>query len=335
MIRIAINGFGRVGRCIVRALEHSSDYSQIEIVAINDRSDFELITHLIRYDSTYGPFQADIRLENDQLCINNHKIKLSSINEIHNLPWAALGIDLVLECSGIFTTRALASEHLLAGAGKVLVSAPTRDADATIVYGVNHKCLSVDDCVVSNASCTTNCLAPVAKVINDAIGIRSGFMNTIHAYTNDQVLLDQVNEDAYRSRSATQSMIPTKTGAASTVGLVLPELEGKLDGMAVRVPTASVSLVDAYFCLERESSVEEVNHIFQAAADGSLHQVLGCNELPLVSIDFLRNPLSSIVDLAQTKVQGDHVKVMSWYDNEWGFANRMLDTAAYMGQLTN
>lgn len=333
MIRLAVNGYGRIGRSIVRALEESILYSDLEVVAINDLSDFELLTHLTRFDSTYGPFRADVQLNGDRLSVNKREIQLFSKRDIIELPWQALGIDLVLECSGRFTSKSLASQHLMAGAKKVLVSAPVADADATVVYGVNHDSLKAEHRIVSNASCTTNCLAPIAKVLNDAIGIRHGFMTTIHAYTNDQVLLDKVNNDPYRSRGAGQSMIPTKTGAASAVGLVLPELKGRLDGMAVRVPTTDVSVVDAYFCLQRNSDREEVNQLFEQAAAGSLKNVLGYNTLPLVSVDFLRNPLSSIVDAQQTKVFEDHAKVMSWYDNEWGFANRMLETGVYMHKL--
>ncbi len=335
MIRLAINGYGRIGRGIVRALEQSQLYTDMEIVCINDLSDFDLLAHLSRYDSTHGPFRADIHLRDDRLVINKREIRLTSIADIEKLPWESLGIDLVLECSGKFTSKALAAGHLTAGAKKVLVSAPVKDADATVVYGVNHQSLNAGHRIVSNASCTTNCLAPVAKVINDAVGIRYGFMNTIHAYTNGQVLLDQANKDPYRSRGAGQSMIPTKTGAASAVGLVLPELEGRLDGMAVRVPTANVSIVDAYFCLKRNSSMEEINGLLETAAAGSLKNIMGFNTLPLVSVDFLGNPLSSIVDAQHTRVYEDHAKVMSWYDNEWGFANRMLDTAAYMHSLRN
>lgn len=326
-IKVAINGFGRIGRNILRALYESDKRQQIQIVAINDLGCAQLNTHLLKYDSVHGTFPLEVRCQDDQLIVADDRIRICSEANPADLPWRELDIDVVFECTGRFASRDQASVHLEAGAQKVLISAPAGGADATIVYGINHHQLNSDHQVISNASCTTNCLAPLVHPLHDAIGIESGLMTTIHAYTNDQALSDvSHHDDPYRSRSATQSMIPTKTGAAVAVGLVLPELDGKLDGMAVRVPTINVSMVDLSFVAARDTSVEEVNQIVQEAADGELRGVLAVNQLPLVSIDFNHNPASSIFDASQTRVNGRLVKVMSWYDNEWGFSNRMLDT---------
>ena len=333
MIRIGINGFGRIGRCITRAIHENSLQEKFQLVAINELSDYELLAHLLQFDSTHGYFNADIALQADQMVINGHTTQLYSEKNPADIPWRDLAVDLVLECTGKFKQVDQAGAHLSSGAPRVLVSHPVQGADATVVFGVNHRTLSSEHRVVSNASCTTNCLAPVAKVLHDAIGIEQGFMTTIHAYTNAQALLDKVSGDYYRSRAAAQSMIPTKTGAAAAVGLVLPELAGRLDGMAVRVPTANVSLIDCQFNLSRESSAKEINQLMEQAANGEMKSVLGYNARPLVSIDFNHNPHSSIFDATQTKVNGRHAKVMSWYDNEWGFANRMLDTARYICEL--
>lgn len=325
-IRVAINGYGRIGRCVVRAMFEYKKQNDIELVAINDLSRAEAIAHLTRYDSTHGIFPADVQLEGDMLTIDGHGIKLFAERDPAQLPWKELNIDLVLECTGFFTDRDSAMKHIHAGAKKVLISAPGKNVDATVVYGVNHESLTASDLIVSNASCTTNCLAPVVKPLNDAIGIESGLLNTVHAYTNDQVLLDTSHEDLRRARSATQSIIPTKTGAASAVGLVLPELSGKLDGFAMRVPVLNVSVIDLTFIAKRDTSVAEVNDLVRAAQSSVLH----INDDPLVSCDFNHNPASSIFDTTQTKVMGRLVKVVSWYDNEWGFSNRMLDTALHM-----
>ncbi|MCF7981789.1 MAG: type I glyceraldehyde-3-phosphate dehydrogenase [Pseudomonadales bacterium] len=333
MMRLGINGFGRIGRCVLRAIYENKLEREFEIVAINDLSAFDLLAHLTQFDSTHGYFNANIEQKQDQLSINGKGIKLFSEKDPAKLPWSDLGVDLVLECTGKFKQADLILPHISAGAPKVLASHPVKGADATIVFGVNQGTLNTQHRVISNASCTTNCLAPVAKVLQDNIGIEHGFMTTIHAYTNAQALLDKANGDFYRSRSAAQSMVPTKTGAAAAVGLVLPELAGKLDGMAVRVPTANVSLIDCQFVMQCDTSIEEVNRVLKEAADGQMKAVLGYNERPLVSIDFNHNPHSSIFDASQTRVEGRHVKVMSWYDNEWGFANRMLDTARYICNL--
>ncbi|TCK07508.1 type I glyceraldehyde-3-phosphate dehydrogenase [Marinobacterium mangrovicola] len=324
-IRVAINGYGRIGRNTLRALYESGKREQIQIVAINDLGDAEINAHLTRFDSVHGPFQGEVSIDGDNLVVNGDSIRILAERDPAKLPWQALNVDVVYECTGLFTSRDKAAAHLEAGARKVIVSAPAKGADATVVYGINHDCLTADHQVISSASCTTNCLAPIAKPLNDAIGIKSGLMTTIHAYTNDQKLSDVYHSDPYRARAATQSMIPTKTGAAAAVGLVLPELNGKLDGMAVRVPTINVSLVDLTFEASRDTSVEEVNAIIAEAAAGPLRGILAVNELPLVSIDFNHNPHSSVFDMAQTRVNGRLVKVMSWYDNEWGFSNRMLD----------
>lgn len=325
-IRVAINGFGRIGRNILRALYESGKRQQIQIVAINDLSDAATNAHLLKYDSVHGPFSGTVESTDQALRVNNDLIRICAERDPAQLPWADLNIDVVYECTGLFTQRDKAAAHLEAGAKKVIISAPTSDADATIVFGINHQTLSTEHQIISNASCTTNCLAPIAQPLHNALGIEQGLMTTIHAYTNDQHLTDVAHSDLYRARSATQSMIPTKTGAAAAVGLVLPELAGKLDGMAVRVPTANVSLVDLSFIASRETSIEEVNQIIADAAQGPLTGILKVNSLPLVSIDFNHNPASSIFDSTQTRVNARLVKVMAWYDNEWGFSNRMLDT---------
>ncbi|MFC3034077.1 type I glyceraldehyde-3-phosphate dehydrogenase [Pseudoalteromonas fenneropenaei] len=333
MIKIAINGYGRIGRNVLRALYETNQQDQIKVVAINDLAPANVNAHLTQYDSVHGKFFKDVALSGNTLVIGNDEITLVQERDPANLPWAKLGVDVVLECTGLFTDRVSASKHLEAGAKKVIVSAPGKDMDATVVHGVNSDVLTADSTIISNASCTTNCLAPIAKALNDSIGIEQGSMTTIHAYTNDQNLTDVYHPDLYRARSATQSMIPTKTGAAAAVGLVLPELAGKLDGMAVRVPTINVSLVDLTFIAKKETSKEEVNAAVKAAAAGSMAGILEVNELPLVSIDFNHNPASSIFDATQTKVDGKLVKVMAWYDNEWGFSNRMLDQVKTLGKF--
>jgi glyceraldehyde 3-phosphate dehydrogenase len=325
-IRVAINGFGRIGRNVLKALYEGGYRDRIQIVAVNDLGDAKLNAHLTRYDSVHGRFGFDVSLHGDVMNVAGDDIKFLSERDPANLPWGDMNIDVVYECTGLFTSRETAGKHITAGAKKVIISAPGTDVDATVVFGVNQGVLTAASTIISNASCTTNCLAPVAKVLNDAIGIENGQMTTIHAYTNDQNLSDVYHKDMYRARSATQSMIPTATGAAKAVGLVLPELKGKLDGMAVRVPTINVSLVDLNFVASRETSAEEINALIKAAAEsGPLKGVLTYNEEPLVSIDFNHQPASSNFDATQTKVSGTFVKVMSWYDNEWGFSNRMLD----------
>ena len=328
-LKVGINGYGRIGRNILRALYESGRTGDIQIVAINDLGDANINAHLTRYDTAHGRFNADVSVDGDAMVINGDRIKVLSQRDPSKLPWGELGVDIVFECTGIFTSKAKASAHLAGGAKKVLISAPGgSDVDATVVYGVNHNVLSASQTVVSNASCTTNCLAPLAKVLNDSIGIKHGLMTTIHAYTNDQVLTDVYHEDLRRARSATMSMIPTKTGAAAAVGLVLPELKGKLDGFAIRVPTINVSMVDLTFTANRATSADEITALVQAAADGPLKGVLACTHAPLVSIDYNHDPASSTYDATLTKViDGTIVKVCSWYDNEWGFSNRMLDTA--------
>ena len=327
-VKIAINGYGRIGRNILKALFESHRTNELEIVAINDLGDAESNAYLTQYDSAHGTFPFAVEARNDALIIDGKEIKVFAERDPEQLPWADLGVEAVLECTGFFRTKELAGKHLTAGAKKVIISAPAgSEVDATIVYGVNHNILSKDDQIISNASCTTNCLAPLVKPIHEAIGLESGIMTTIHAYTNDQVLTDVFHKDLRRARSATQSMIPTKTGAASAVGLVLPELQGKLDGFSIRVPTINVSLVDLSFIASKPTSVEEVNAVVKAASEGDLKGVLDYSDGPLVSIDFNHNPASSNFDATLTKVQeGTLVKVCSWYDNEWGFSNRMLDT---------
>ena len=327
-VKIAINGYGRIGRNILKALFESHRTIELEIVAINDLGDAESNAYLTQYDSAHGPFPFAVEAKDDALIIDGKDIKVFAERDPEQLPWADLGVEAVLECTGFFRTKELAGKHLTAGAKKVIISAPAgSEVDATIVYGVNHNILSKDDQIISNASCTTNCLAPLVKPLHEAIGLESGIMTTIHAYTNDQVLTDVLHKDLRRARSATQSMIPTKTGAASAVGLVLPELQGKLDGFSIRVPTINVSLVDLSFIASKPTSVEEVNAVVKAASEGDLKGVLDYSDGPLVSIDFNHNPASSNFDATLTKVQeGTLVKVCSWYDNEWGFSNRMLDT---------
>ena len=326
-IRVAINGYGRIGRNILRAHYESKKYPDIQIVAINDLGDAETLAHLTRYDTTHGKFPGDVKVVGGNLVVNGDTIRMVAERDPKNLPWKELNVDLVLECTGFFTSKEKASGHIQAGAKKVLISAPATDVDATIVYGVNHTILKPTHTIISNASCTTNCLAPVVKALHETIGIEKGLMNTVHSYTNDQALLDVYHTDLRRARAAAHSMIPTKTGAAMAVGEVMPELNGKLDGFAVRVPTINVSVIDFTFTAKRDTSVEEVNKIMQAAAKGTMKGVLEINEAPLVSVDFNHNPASSIFDVSYTKVIGNLVKVMSWYDNEWGFSNRMLDTA--------
>lgn len=330
-ITVAINGYGRIGRNILRALFEYRRNKEINIVAINDLGDTYTNAHLTKYDTTHGIFPGEVTTEGDDLVVNDHKIKVFKERDPKNLPWKSLGIDLVMECTGLFATSEKAGQHLTAGAKKVLISAPAGpNVDATIVYGVNHKILTRDHRIVSNASCTTNCLAPLAMVLNNSLGIENGLMTTIHAYTNDQVLVDVYHQDLHRARSATHSMIPTKTGAAAAIGLVLPELDHRLDGFAMRVPTINVSVVDLTFKAQRTTTVSEVNSILTKAAKDELSDIVEINELPLVSVDFNHNPASSIFDLTQTKVLGDVVKVLAWYDNEWGFSNRMLDTSVAM-----
>ena len=326
-IKVAINGYGRIGRNVLRALYESGRTGEIQIVAINDLGDANTNAHLTRYDTTHGKFPGTVAVEGEFMVVNGDKIRVLANRNPAELPWGELGVDVVMECTGFFTSKEKASAHLKGGAKKVIISAPGgKDVDATVVYGVNHQTLKAGHAVISNASCTTNCLAPVAKVLHEKIGIVQGLMTTIHAYTNDQVLTDVYHEDLRRARSATMSMIPTMTGAAAAVGLVLPQLNGKLDGFAVRVPTVNVSLVDLTFAAARATSVEEVNAAMQAAAAGELKGVLEYNQGPLVSIDFNHNPASSIFDATLTKVTGGTlVKALAWYDNEWGFSNRMLD----------
>jgi glyceraldehyde 3-phosphate dehydrogenase len=332
-VRVAINGFGRIGRNILRAIVEA-ERNDIEVVAVNDLAPVETNAHLLRYDSVHGRFPADVKVEGDAIRVGNGMIRVTAIKDPTTLPWKALGVDIALECTGIFTSRDKAKAHLDAGAKRVLVSAPADGVDLTVVYGVNHDKLTRDHRIVSNASCTTNCLAPVAKVLNDAVGIDKGFMTTIHAYTNDQPSLDQVHKDLYRARAAALSMIPTSTGAAKAVGLVLPELNGKLDGVAIRVPTPNVSVVDFKFVAKRATSKDEINSAVKRAADQQLKGILGYTNEPNVSIDFNHDPHSSVFHMDQTKVMdGTLVRVMSWYDNEWGFSNRMADTAAAMGKL--
>ena len=327
-IRVAINGYGRIGRNVLRAHYESGKKHDIEIVAINDLGKPETNAHLTQYDTAHGKFNGEVKVEGDYLVVNGDKIKVLAERDPSKLPWKDLNVDVVLECTGLFTSKEKASAHLAGGAKKVIISAPGgKDVDATIVYGVNQGVLKASDTVISNASCTTNCLAPLVKPLQDKIGVVNGLMTTVHAFTNDQVLTDVYHSDLRRARSATQSMIPTKTGAAAAVGLVLPELNGKLDGFAVRVPTINVSLVDLSFIAARDTTVEEVNKILKEASESKeLKGILNYNDQPLVSVDFNHNPASSTFDSTLTKVSGRLVKVTSWYDNEWGFSNRMLDT---------
>ena len=332
-VRAAINGFGRIGRNILRAIVEN-DRNDIEIVAINDLGPVETNAHLVRYDSVHGRFPGTVTVDGDTIDVGRGPIRVTAERDPSQLPWGELDVDIALECTGIFTARDKAAAHLDAGAKRVLISAPGADADLTVVYGVNSDKLSADHKVVSNASCTTNCLAPVAHVINQAIGIDQGFMTTIHAYTGDQPTLDTLHKDLYRARSAGMSMIPTSTGAARAVGLVLPELNGKLDGVAIRVPTPNVSVVDFKFVPARDTSIDEINNAIKSAADGNLKGVLGYTTEPLVSMDFNHDPHSSVFHIDQTKVmEGGLCRVMTWYDNEWGFSNRMIDTSVAMGKL--
>ena len=327
-VKVAINGYGRIGRNILRALYESKRTNEIQVVAVNDLGDAKTNAHLTKYDTAHGPFPLPVGVDGDSLVVGGDRIKVCAERDPSKLPWGQLGADIVLECTGLFTTKEKAGLHLMAGAKKVIISAPGgKDVDATIVYGVNHKVLKASHTVISNASCTTNCLAPLAKVLQDSVGIVRGIMTTVHAYTNDQVLTDVYHSDLRRARSATQNMIPTKTGAAAAVGLVLPELDGKLDGFAVRVPTINVSLVDLTFEAARATSAKEIDEAVKKASQGALKGVLEYIDEPLVSSDFNHNPASSLYDSSLTKViEGKLVKVCSWYDNEWGFSNRMLDT---------
>ncbi|MBN8647491.1 MAG: type I glyceraldehyde-3-phosphate dehydrogenase [Caulobacterales bacterium] len=326
-VKVAINGFGRIGRLVLRSMiEHGRN--DIEVVGINDLGPAATNAHLLKFDSVHGKLNADVSVDGDYIVINGKKIKVTAERDPANLPWKELGVDVAMECTGLFTAREKAAAHLAAGAKKVLISAPGENSDKTIVYGVNHITLTAADTVVSNASCTTNCLSPVAKVLNDTVGIVNGFMTTVHSYTGDQPTLDTMHKDLYRARAAALSMIPTSTGAAKAVGLVLPELKGKLDGVAIRVPTPNVSVVDLTFNAARATTVEEINNAIIAASNGALKGVLGVTALPNVSIDFNHDDHSSIFALDQTKVMdGTLVRVLSWYDNEWGFSTRMSDTA--------
>jgi len=327
-IKVGINGYGRIGRNILRALYEGKHSGDVRIVAINDLGDANTNAHLTRYDTVHGRFRGEIRVDGDAMVVNDDRIRVIAQRDPTKLPWGELGVDFVLECTGLFTSKAKASAHLTAGAKKVVISAPGGDdVDATIVFGVNHQVLKAGDTVISNASCTTNCLAPLVKVLHEGIGVVAGVMNTIHSYTNDQVLTDVYHSDLRRARSATMSMIPTKTGAAAAVGLVLPELKGKIDGFAIRVPTINVSLVDLSFTAARKTTADEIHSLVKAAANGPLKGILAYNDQPLVSMDFNHDSASSTYDATLTKViDGTLVKVCSWYDNEWGFSNRMLDT---------
>jgi len=327
-IKVAINGFGRIGRNVFRAMFESGRSDEFDVVAVNDLGDAKTNAHLLKYDTVHGRFPFDVKVEGDSFVVGKEKVRVLAERDPTKLPWGELGVDVVMECTGLFTSKEKAGMHLKAGARKVIISAPGgKDVDATIVYGVNHNTLKATDTVISNASCTTNCLAPLVKPLHDTIGVVAGLMTTIHSYTNDQVLTDVYHSDLRRARSATQSMIPTKTGAAAAVGLVLPELNGKLDGFAVRVPTINVSLVDLTFEAARDTSVEEIHKIMKDASTGPLKGILAYNDEPLVSVDFNHSAVSSTYDASMTRVvNGKTVKVCSWYDNEWGFSNRMLDT---------
>ena len=332
-VRVAINGFGRIGRNILRAI-YESNRKDIEVVAINDLGPVETNAHLLRFDSVHGRFPHEVKVEGDSIVIGKNKIKVTAERDPSKLPWKDLGVDIAMECTGIFTAKDKASAHPTAGAKRVLVSAPADGADMTVVYGVNHDKLTKDHVVVSNGSCTTNCLAPVAKVINDLVGIETGFMTTIHAYTGDQPTLDTMHKDLYRGRAAAMSMIPTSTGAAKAIGLVLPELKGKLDGVAIRVPTPNVSVIDLKIVAKKETTAKEINEAMKRAAAQELKGILGTTDAPNVSIDFNHDPHSSTFHIDQTKVMnGTLLRVLSWYDNEWGFSNRMGDTAVAMGKL--
>jgi len=332
-VRVAINGFGRIGRNILRAI-HESGRQDIEVVAVNDLGPVETNAHLLRFDSVHGRFPHEVRVEGDMINVGSEKFKVTAVKDPSQLPWKEMGVDIAMECTGIFTSKEKASAHLTAGAKRVVVSAPADGADKTIVYGVNHMSLTKDDMVISNASCTTNCLVPVVKVLHDVIGLEKGMMTTIHSYTGDQPTLDTMHKDLYRARAAALSMIPTSTGAAKAVGLVMPELKGKLDGISIRVPTPNVSVVDLKFIAKRATTVAEINEAIIAASKGHLKGILGFTNQPNVSSDFNHDPHSSIFHLDQTKVMdGNFVSILSWYDNEWGFSNRMSDTAVHFASL--
>jgi glyceraldehyde 3-phosphate dehydrogenase len=332
-VRVAINGFGRIGRNVLRAIAESGR-KDIEVVAINDLGPVETNAHLLRYDSVHGRFPGEVTVKGDTISLGNGAIKVTAVKDPSTLPWKDLGVDIAMECTGIFTSKEKASAHLTAGAKRVLISAPGDGADMTVVYGVNHDKLTKDHKVVSNASCTTNCLAPVAKVLNDAVGIDKGFMTTIHAYTGDQPTLDTLHKDLYRGRAAAMSMIPTSTGAAKAVGLVLPELNGRLDGVSIRVPTPNVSVVDFKFVSKKKTDKDEINNAIKRASEQQLKGILAYTNAPNVSIDFNHDPHSSTFHMDQTKVMdGTLVRILTWYDNEWGFSNRMSDTAVAMGKL--
>ena len=335
MIKVAINGFGRIGRMVLRAHYEGGKKHQLQFVAVNDLGDAQTNAHLLKYDTAHGKFPANVRVDGDSIVVNNDRIKVVAERDPAKLPWRQLGVDVVLECTGLFTSKAKAGAHLQAGARKVIISAPgEKDVDRTVVFGVNHAALKDADTVISNASCTTNCLAPLVKAIDDRIGVVCGLMNTIHSFTNDQVLTDVFHKDLRRARAAGHNMIPTKTGAAAAVGLVLPHLNGKLDGFSIRVPTINVSIVDLTFVAKKPTTVEEVNRAVKQACDGDLKGILEYNTEPLVSSDFNHNPASSIFDSSLTRVSdGTLVKVSSWYDNEWGFSNRMLDVAAVFAEV--
>jgi glyceraldehyde 3-phosphate dehydrogenase len=332
-VRVAINGFGRIGRLVLRSIVETKR-KDIQVVAINDLGPVETNAHLLRYDSVHGRYPGEVKVQGDRMIVDGQELRVTAIRNPAELPHKELSVDIALECTGIFTSKEKAAAHLAAGAKRVLISAPADGVDLTVVYGVNHQKLTREQVIVSNASCTTNCLAPIAKVLNDTVGIESGFMTTVHSYTNDQPSLDQLHKDLYRARAAAVSMIPTSTGAAKAVGLVLPELKGKLDGVSIRVPTPNVSVVDLKIVAMRQTSVDEVNDAMKRAASQELKGILDIVYAPLVSIDFNHNPASSSFALDQTKViNGNFVRVMSWYDNEWGFSNRMADTAVAMGKL--
>ena len=332
-VRIAINGFGRIGRNILRAIVEAGR-TDVEVVGVNDLGPIETNAHLLRFDSVHGRFPHEVKVDGDHLVIGRHRIRVTAVKDPATLPWKELNVDVAMECTGIFTSRDKAAAHLTAGAKRVIVSAPADNADLTVVYGVNHDKLTKDHIVISNASCTTNCLAPVAQVINDTVGIEKGFMTTIHAFTNDQPSLDQMHKDLYRARAASVSMIPTSTGAAKAVGLVLPELNGKLDGVSIRVPTPNVSVVDLKVITKRNTTIAEINDAIKAAANGKLKGILGYTDAPNVSIDFNHDPHSSTFALDQTKVMdGNLLRILTWYDNEWGFSNRMSDTAVALAKF--
>jgi glyceraldehyde 3-phosphate dehydrogenase len=333
-VRVAINGFGRIGRNILRAIVEGDRDNEVEVVAVNDLGPVETNAHLLRFDSVHGRFPFEVKVDGDVITTDRQKFKVTAVKNPAELPHKDMGVDIVLECTGIFTSKEKASAHLAAGAKKVIVSAPAEGADLTVVYGINDDKLSKEHVVISNGSCTTNCLAPMARVMNETVGIEKGMMTTIHSYTGDQPTLDTMHKDLYRARAAALSQIPTSTGAAKAIGLVLPELKGKLDGSAIRVPTPNVSVVDLTFQPKRDTTVEEVNALLKAASQGALKGVLGYSDEPLVSIDFNHDAHSSTIDSLETAVlEGKLVRVLSWYDNEWGFSNRMVDTAGVMGKL--